>query len=185
MGWRPRDRVVSFAPLSQAVVALAAMRLHLRIDENDASENAVIEACESAAVAAIERAIQRLLVPRQVVLRLPSLPGGRGPVELPGGDVQSLTSVEVGGSAIAGSEVLGGSPAVLVPAADWPVLEPGGWPVTITYVAGFAQVPPDLLAAVKLWAAHLFEHREAVGPAMSEIPLAVSALIAPHRIAPA
>lgn len=176
---------MTVAALTTGVVGLAAMRLHLRMDPNDTSEDDQIVACELAAAAAVERHTQRLLVSRAVTLRLPGLPEGRCPVELPGGIVTAVSSVEADGAAISGAVAYGHSPAVLVPASDWPVVTGVGYPVVIQYTAGFATVPADLVAAVKLWSGHLFANREAVGAPMSEVPLALQALVAPNRIHPA
>jgi uncharacterized phiE125 gp8 family phage protein len=185
MAYRPRNRVVSYVGPSGSVVSVADMRAHLRLDPNDTSENAVVTACEAAAVRAIEARTQRLLISRQVTLRLPGLPGGRHPVELPGGLVSAVDSVTADGVEIEGAEAYGASPAVLVPASDWPAVTGSGYPVQVVYTAGFPSVPLDLVAAVKMWAGHFFEHREAVGPALLEVPLGVEALISPYRISPA
>lgn len=63
---------------------------------------------------------------------------------------------------------------------DRPELADVPWPVRVTVGAGFAQVPDDLLAAIWLRAADLYERREASGPAMQDNP-AWAALIARHR----
>lgn len=59
------------------------------------------------------------------------------------------------------------------------------YPVKITINAGYADaasVPKPLQAAIKMLVAHWYDHREAVAAgAMSEVPMAVNALIAPYR----
>ena len=75
------------------------------------------------------------------------------------------------------------------PDFTWPSLDPTrAEPVTISFTAGFgataADVPPSLVQAVKLLAAHWFANREAVsaGAGMADVPLGVRALIAPYRM---
>jgi uncharacterized phiE125 gp8 family phage protein len=63
---------------------------------------------------------------------------------------------------------------------DRPQLANVPWPVRVTIQAGHVAIPHDLLAAIWLRAADLFEHREAAGVAMHENP-AWAALIARHR----
>jgi uncharacterized phiE125 gp8 family phage protein len=160
------------------------MKSHLRITHS--LEDTLIGAYALAATGAVEKASQRLLQVRSAVLSLQDLPDGREPVELPGGAVASITSVTADGSAITGCTALGSSPAILLPASDWPVVTGEGYPVTITYQAGHATVPQGLSHAVKLMAAHWYENRSAVGDgAMAELPLAVKFLIDQERIFPA
>ncbi|MEP9352050.1 hypothetical protein ABLE93_00475 [Xanthobacter sp. KR7-65] len=57
--------------------------------------------------------------------------------------------------------------------------------IVITLKAGYgvaaADVPADLVQAVRLMLAHLFEHRDGPGDATA-LPAAVRALVAPHRV---
>jgi uncharacterized phiE125 gp8 family phage protein len=58
--------------------------------------------------------------------------------------------------------------------------------VRVTLVAGFGaaevNVPEPIKAAIKMLVAHWYANREAAsGQAMAEVPLSVSAVIAPHR----
>lgn len=57
--------------------------------------------------------------------------------------------------------------------------------VRVTLVAGFgaaaANVPEAVKTAIKMLAAHWYANREAVGVAMQEVPLGVTALLAPYR----
>ena len=182
MTYRPRARIWTAAAPSTPVLSLADMKLHCRVEGTDS--DAAITSFSAAAVAAVEARTQRLLTSRSAVLRLPSLPYGRTPIELPGGRVASITSVVADGVTITGYEAIGDSPALLVPDEDWPVLaNPQGFPVTITYVAGYATAPADLVAAVKLIAGELNERREngEVGP-LTPVIINAEYLMAPHRI---
>lgn len=183
LGWRPRDRVVTPALVTSSVIDLTDMKRHLRVDHDD--EDLLISGLTDAAVATVEAHIQRLLSPREVVLQLPGLPCGRDPVELPGGAVQSVASVSISGTDFPGCIAFGSSPALLIPPSDWPVVEAGGYPVTITYTAGYASAPADLVVAVKMICASLYENRQNSSPgSMSPVPVSAEYLMNKHRIAP-
>ena len=73
--------------------------------------------------------------------------------------------------------------AVLVPAADWPSVVGEGYPVTITYVAGFIAVPMDLQHAVKMLVAEMYERRaNAVEGPINRAIVSAEYLMEPHRI---
>jgi uncharacterized phiE125 gp8 family phage protein len=181
-GWRPLGRVVSIGAPAAPVVALPTMKEHCRVSHGE--DDALLAAYQAAAVAAVEQWTQRLLTPRAVVLRLPGLPAGRRPIELPGGRVAQVASVVVAGASAPAFEVLGDSPALLVPDADWPVLTgDASYPVTITYTAGYSAPPVDLVHAVKMIAAEMYERREnAVEGSFSPAVVSAEYLMARHRI---
>jgi hypothetical protein len=117
---------------------------------------------------------------------LPSLPCARQPVELPGGIVTAVAGVTINGTAFDGCVAVWDSPALLVPPTDWPAVDLGGYPVTVTYTAGFQAPPADLLVAVKMICASLYEHRHNSAPnAQSPVPITAEYLMHKHRIAPA
>lgn len=80
--------------------------------------------------------------------------------------------------------------AIVVPtiSAPWPPTYTRLNAVEIRYTAGFgpaaADVPADIVAALKLLLGHLYENREAVniGNIVNELPFAVDALIAPYEL---
>lgn len=183
-GYRPRGRIWTAAAPAGAIVPLADIKAHLRVTDDHEDDDII--ATVAAAVQAVETGVQQLLSVRTAVLRLPDLPSGQAPVELPGGPVAAVTSVIVDGQAVSGAVALGHSPAVLIPAADWPVTTGVNYPVVITYTVGHATVPPDLLAAVKMLAAHWHEHKEAVvvGAAATPLPMGVQHLIGQRRVTP-
>lgn len=181
MTYRPRNRFWVPAALSAAAVGLLDMKRHLRVDHDE--EDGLIDDISRAATAAVERWTQRLLIQRAAVLRLPGLPVGLEPVELPGGEVASVTSVLAEGLPVTGATVFGDSPALLVPVANWPEVVADGFPVTISYVCGFAAVPQDLQAAVKLIASDLYERRGQSGErAVNMAAINAEWLMARHRI---
>ena len=61
----------------------------------------------------------------------------------------------------------------------WPVPAPGSL-ITIDYITGGATIPRAIKQAALLLIGHWFENRQAMGSG-SELPMAVSALIAPFR----
>lgn len=181
MAYRPQSRVWSVAPLTAGAVSLGLLKDHLRVTHSD--EDATISAYGSAATAAVERWTQRLLVRRQAILRLKDLPSGQCPVELPGGEIGSVTTVLVDAVEVTGCTAVGDSPAVLVPAADWPTVTGDGYPVVITYQAGYTAVPVDLQHAIKMIVADMYDTRSSMvdGPT-SKAVVSAEWLMAPHRI---
>lgn len=183
MNYAPRNRVWSVAPPTALCVPLGAMRDHLRV--TDATEDATIDGFIAAAQRMVERQTQRLLTRRVATLKLPGLPTGSCPVELPGGEVGTITSVTADGVAITGAQAFGDSPAILLPAADWPAVTGTIYPVEIVYQVGFTDCPADLKAAVKLIAAELFWRRtNAEEASLGEVPVSAQSLLAPWRIRP-
>lgn len=183
MNYAPKNRVWTIAALATPCVSLDAMREHLRFP--DSLEDAVISGKIMAAQRAVEKYTQRLLTRRTVTLRLPSLPTGACPIELPGGEIGTVSGFTVDGVAVTGAQTFGDSPAVILPADEWPVPVGIVYPVQITYQAGFAVCPDDLKAAVMLLAAELFERRaNAESASLSEVPVSAQYLMAPWRIRP-
>lgn len=183
MVYAPRNRVFAPAALTTACVTPAEMRAHLRVTATE--EDAQIAALAMAAHRVVERRVQRLLSRRSVTLSLPGLPGSTWPVELPGGEVGSITSVTADGVAVTGATFIGDSPALLLPASEWPAVSGEGYPVVIIYEAGFAAAPADLKVAVMLLAAEMFERRtNADEGSLKEVPISAQYLMDPWRIRP-
>jgi len=195
--WRPSGSAWRAAAPPGLVLTVGELRAQARIDAGD--EDGLIARQIAAAVAAVERWTQRLLAARSCVLTLPSLPPSGFVIELPGGVVQSVASVvarTAGGDVTvdpATYEVTGDSPAYLALLGD--AVWPEATRAVITYVAGHApgdgppvtygaNVPPDLLHAVALISADMFEYRENSGAVLRPVPINAEWLMAPHRIAP-
>lgn len=194
--WRPIGRTWTPALPPGLVLTVAALREQCRIDAAD--DDAFLFRICGAAVSAVENWTQRLLAARLCVLTLPGLPGGGDAVELPGGVVQSITSVVArtpDGDVTMGAadyEVLGNGPARLALVNEY-----AAWPVAtkavVTYVAGYPpydgppvdysfNVPPDLMHAVALIAADMFANRENSGRGLGRVPINAEWLMQPWRI---
>lgn len=187
MSWEHEQAVFSAAAVTADFLTLADIKAQCRIDSSE--EDTLLSALGRAAVAHVERATGRLMVQRTCVLRLPTLPTGRTSINLPGGAVSSVTSIEVDGSSISltGLEIIGDSPAQIAMATDWPTPATTGWPVRITYVAGYMTAidAPELRIAALMLAGDLYERREAqIDVArVAENPV-VAAMIGAVRIIP-
>lgn len=183
MNYAPANRVWSVAALATPCVTIASARDHFRV--TDLGEDSEINAMLLAAQSHVEKFTQRLLTRRAVTLFLPDLPSGSSPVELPGGEVGSITSVTVDGTSLAGTQAFGDSPAVLLPSSDWPAVVGSIYPVQIVYQAGFADCPKDLQYAVLLIAADFYARRaNSEDGQLSEVPISARALMELRRIRP-
>jgi len=119
----------------------------------------------------LENATGLSLMTQTKVLTLPDFPSGRAPIYLPGGPVQSVTSVSYAtssGSATFASHTLanGRMPDALHvnSGTSWPTAAESPNGVTITYQAGYqnaAAVPAIAKQAIKLLVGYWFKNREA------------------------
>lgn len=176
-------KVWEAAALQTEVVPLASLRSACRVDHTD--EDTLIAAYGLAAASRVEKLTQKLLTPRQITLRTAYLPCGTAPVFLRGGPVASVNSVTVDGVAVAGCQAFGDSPAHLVPPEAWPIPTGEGYPVVVVYVAGFAAPPADLVQAIRIMTADLYDRRSSASTDQAyAAPLAAAALIEPHVVLP-
>jgi len=75
--------------------------------------------------------------------------------------------------------------AIRYTAAGWRIEAAGTWPVgtnaTVTYTAGYGNVPSAVDHAILMTIAHLYANRESTTPVkLDEVPLAVRSLLMPH-----
>jgi uncharacterized phiE125 gp8 family phage protein len=162
-------------------VPLDELKEHLRIV--DSEQDALITSYGIAATAMAESWTQRVLVQREAVLSLECLPTGKTPIELPGGCVSSIISMFVDGVEVTGLSVIGHSPALLFPSADWPTVTGDGYAVTITYQSGFDAVPFDLQQAILILVGELDKNRENTSDgSVAVVPISAEYLMKPHRI---
>lgn len=179
-------------------LTLAEAKAHLRVDHDD--EDAVITALIAAARARVEAYGGLRLITQTVRLTLDAFPVGGRPIWLPVWPVQSVDSVgytESDGTAATLAParwqlVRSGKPARLAPAylEVWPIARLWYDSVTVEMTAGFgdaaADLPADLVSAVKLVLGTLYEHREDVlaGATVGALPLTAETLIGPHVFHP-
>ena len=91
MAYAPRERIWTVTAIDVPCIEIFDMTEHLRV--TGLEETAVIDSLIRAAQGIAEKRTQRLLTRRSTTLRLPGLPVGCMPVELPGGEVGTITSV--------------------------------------------------------------------------------------------
>jgi uncharacterized phiE125 gp8 family phage protein len=167
------------------VLDLADLKDHLSID--GAESDAVIMACQRAAVDLIERECGIQIGPATFTLTTDFPPRG-GDITLPKPPLVSVDSVQYltpnGTSLNLGTNAFRASlsrPGRLrpTPGRSWPETA-GGGAVTIDYAAGNAlnQVPEGLLHAIRLLTGHYFENREATSlMTVKDVPFAVEMIL--------
>jgi hypothetical protein len=162
---------VLVTPPSVPVVADADLRAHLRVVGTH--DDAVIQSLQAAAVAYLDgwkgvlgRAI-RAQVWRVTVQ-------GPGPHLLPMPDVTAVT-------ATAGADPVAVVQTLTTRGVEVTLPEGTGEAVVTFTCEMPAQQRSAAEAAVKMLVGHWYEHREAVGPAMQEIPMAVDMLVGALR----
>jgi len=178
-------------PPAIAPVALEDMKAHLRVTSS--AENSTIAGCVSVATAEIEAMLGAGLITQTGVLRV--APFGAAPFELPVFPVQSIESIECilsdGSSAQIDPldfELWDTGEAALLRVKAWPgAIEVRPDAIKITLVVGYGDaaedIPAPLVHAVKLLAAHRFEHREEIliGATPARIPRGIDALLGLYR----
>ena len=163
---------VTTAP-AQEPITLSDAKEHLRVDYSD--HDTLITALITVARRHVEQRLWRALITQSLTLTLRRFPTNGEPIRLPGGSVQSITSiayVDANGdsqSLTLPDDIqtdLVSEPALIKPAYNtlWPGTRCQYAGVTIVYVAGFgddpADVPPDIIHAQKLLIGSMFANRE-------------------------
>lgn len=171
-------------------VDLVSAKVHCRVEHDD--DDTFIESLIGAAAQHIERILGRAVMPQEWLLELTAW---QDAVVLP---VEPVRSVVVTYTDAAGdpqtldaeSYSLSAWPSM---ATEWrfvsgalrPELNDEVYPVRVAIEAGYVDadaVPEDLKVAVQMLVAHWYQHREAVASgSVTEVPMGVSALIAPYR----
>lgn len=148
-----------------AILPLADARTHLNLTASDDYHDDAVTALRDAAISWAEGYAGRSLDSRQFLWRLDRF---TSVVRLPIGPVSAVNAISYYASdgadtaLVAADWYLGGDKLWAAHGATWPVASgaPGG--VRITFTAGYAlpaDIPPYLLAAVKLAMAAMFEDR--------------------------
>lgn len=176
-------KVITPAP---AVLTLAEMRLHLRLDTVGGvhPDDTLLSALLLSAVQYCEHYTQRSIGTQTLELALDGFPDG--PINLPKGPLQSVTSVtyvDPAGATTTLSNLLYaiddyGVDAWLIPkyGTDWPEAEASANSVKVQYVAG--SLEPSVRSALLLIIGHMYENRENSNTMqLKEIPMGASCLL--------
>lgn len=180
-------------------VSVAELKISQRIDHAD--EDGLLADLIAAAVSLVEARTRRLLVRRAAVLTLPGFPASGEPILLRGGVVAAqpvvtwrlagvVTTIDAGEMEFAGD--CWPPRLAMADGAGWPTPDAFGWPVTVSYEAGYApdgldlgaNVPAALRRAVCLLAGEMYARREeaTVGVSVSRNVVAADALTAPFVV---
>lgn len=155
-------------------VALDQAKLHLRVDGSD--EDSLIQALITAARVHVEQVCQLAIGQQEWRITLDGFPSNNGPIELPGGRVQSISAmtyvdplgvVQTWAPADLATNVrtdLDSVPARLTPSPTtlgWPNWQPVTNAVSVTYDVGEA-APEPIKAAILLMVGGMFENRQQI-----------------------
>jgi uncharacterized phiE125 gp8 family phage protein len=174
-------------------LTLADARLHLRLDTAD--EDTYVSALITAARQWVELKTSRTMLTTSWLLSLPEWP--TGPIYLPNGPLQGITSVQYLDDNGETQDLDDGlfvvdqynvpPRLVLAPSQSWPSITSQAGAIQVQYDSGWPDaesVPGPLKQAMLLLIGHWYEHREAAleNPILTLVPLGVEALIAPYRL---
>ncbi len=177
---------VLVTPAASYAITLSEAKAHCRVSATD--EDDLIESLIAAASEYVEKYTGRSILAQTWRLSLDCF---KDEIILPYGPVQSVTTVayydgEGVDQTLATGWLLNNTvePERIEREVDasWPSTQTRFDAVRITYVTGFATVPAPIKHAMLLLIGHWFEHREAVGDMMQELPMAVDALLANYRV---
>lgn len=180
-------------------VTLAEAKAHLRVDVSD--DDALISAIIRSAREFCEQYLDRSLVHTQWTMRLDRFPPSSiQPIELPrppmaraGTTTTTVVTytLETQGTATLSTATYrvdrNATPGTIKPlyAQTWPPHLMDDNTISITWWGGYGadgtSVPAAIKSAMMMLVSHLYEHRTAVAPGMSEVPLGVKALLDAHR----
>jgi uncharacterized phiE125 gp8 family phage protein len=172
------------------LLSLPEAKVHLRVDHDH--EDLLIGGYIDAAVGWMDGwqgVLGRCILPQTWAIQVSSLAN----MALPFPDVRSavVTYLDAAGvsQTVAPADyrvrtVSGRGHLVFADGFAAPALMPGrDDAVTVTAVYGMTTAPASLRVAAMMLVAHLYRNREAVGPAgVAQVPMGVSALIAPFRV---
>lgn len=186
---------VTVAP-AQEPVLLEEMKSHARIEAPE--ETALMAGNIVAARRWVEGFTYRALISQTWTLKLDTVPSRDDAlIELPGGRVQSVSSITYTDSDgatqtwdAADYEVDTDSEPGRVGLAydkSWPTIREWGLPITITYDVGYgddpSDVPEELRTAIRMLALELFENRqESDDVSLNAVPWGAKTLASRYRI---
>ena len=145
---------VSSQPAAEPL-SLTEAKAHLRVTST--SEDTLITAYVAAARTSAEKYLWRSLITQTITVELECLPSGNDPLLLPGGNVQSITSLKYTDSdgvlttITDAQEQLNAEPAELTPAytTAWPSARRIPASIQVVYVAGYGDAGSDVPEAIR------------------------------------
>jgi uncharacterized phiE125 gp8 family phage protein len=160
-------------------VELPLAKQHLRVTHGE--EDTLIQQYINAAALLIEKMSGNLLTRRVVTQQFSSfstrLPLFWGPD--PDAVGIAYTDTDDAPQTITDARIVGGW--LYAPEASWPSIASDS-EIEVTYTAGWAEAPADLMSAQLLLVGAWYENRSAIAEkALTEVPLAVDALVQPYR----
>lgn len=185
------------APASEPVTRAEA-KAHLRIDSDLTSDDTYVDTLITAARQWAEEYCWRGFVTQTWELVLEEFPSADCPIELPKGNLSTITSVkyiDVNGVEQTWASANYVKDDTVEPGfirlaydIDWPSDARDQWDaVKIRYVVGWAvgSVPTPIKQAILLLVSQMYEHRvpEVTGTIVSKVDFAVEALLRPYRLA--
>lgn len=170
-------------------ITLEDAKAHLRVDNDDAGENAWITTAIQAAREQVENDTRRALFTQTLRLNLDRFPIS-DTIYIPRPPLQSVASITYVDSAGATQTMSSGDyivdtasepgRIVLAYGKTWPTAREQANAVAVNYVAGWTSgtMPAAVKQLMYLWVGHWHENREAVnvGNITSEYPLAIHSL---------
>jgi uncharacterized phiE125 gp8 family phage protein len=176
---------------SPAVLTLAEMRLHLRLDTVGGvhPDDTLVSALLSSAVQYCEHYTQRSIGTQTLELALDAFP--YGPISLPKGPLQSVESVTYVDPLGAVTTLPNTFYAIddynieawVIPkyGTDWPEAEASANCVKVRYIAG--SLEPSVRSALLLIIGHLYANRENSNMMqLKELPMGVSSLLDTSKV---
>lgn len=167
-------------PAATYPVTLAEAKAQCRVDHSD--EDGTLNALIAAATDYVEQYCGKALVSQTWLLSLDAFTDA---IEIPLGPVQSVSSVKYYDAdnieqTVSSADYvvdLATNPQWIVRNSDtaWPATATGVNVVNITFVAGYATMPPAIKLALLLLVSAWYDNREGA------MPTAVSALLSPFR----
>ncbi len=177
---------VTVPPVLPAV-SLPDMKAHLRVTHD--LEDGLIEAYTSAAVASIgvdgelglalgaQTVSEALQNPERDIFL--SVPPAQSLVSVTYYDTENAQQT----ADLADFEFYAGGDRAFVRSDNWPVTYDRPDAVTITYTTGLAEVPADLVHAIKLIVSHWYQNRSDTSEVtLKDVPRAASHLLGLHRV---
>lgn len=172
-------------PPTTEPLTLEEVQLNMRV--TDSADDSMIQSLITAAREYVEVALSRALITQTLRYTLDQFPAGC--IYLPRPPLVTVSSItyidanEDSQALVANTDYrvdAYSEPGRIEPVDQWPVTDARIKAVTIQYIAGYgaaSAVPQRVKQAMHLLVAHWYRHREAVGRAGDEVPMAVNALL--------